>query len=106
MNQQEVFKIIADEREYQDLKWGSFARHGHEVGAWITLMRKHLNDAEVAWSSSAGDYDALDHIRKVAAIAVACGEQHGMVARPAIVMQMARSRKAAKDMLEAGNGTV
>lgn len=96
MTREEVLKIIGVEREFQELKWGTISDHGHEVGAWITLMRKHLNDAEAAWCEKPSDYDALDEIRKVAALAVACGEQHGLIERPAISLQIQRSARAVK----------
>ena len=81
MERAEVYKRIDSEREFQDLKWGSIKRHPHEVGAWITLMRKLLNDAEIAWSTNNGDYLALLEIRKVIAVGVACAEQHGIESR-------------------------
>ncbi len=40
----EVFSAVHDERVYQDRKWGNPDQHPHEVGGYITLMRKILND--------------------------------------------------------------
>ncbi len=77
----EVFPAIHGERVYQDRKWGNPDQHPHEVGGYITLMRKLLNDAETAWCTSRGDIGALDELRKVVAVGVACMEQHGAVAR-------------------------
>lgn len=77
----QVFRAIDNERIYQDLKWGTIQEHPHEVGAWLTVMRKLLNDADYAWCGQRGDVGALDEIRKVAAVAVACMEQHGVVLR-------------------------
>lgn len=79
----EVFGVINDERTYQDRKWGTIAEHAHEVGSWITIMRKLLRDAEDAYQSQRGDIGALDEIRKVVAVGVACMEQHGPVGRKA-----------------------
>lgn len=76
-----VFDAIDSERDYQDGKWGTVQEHPHEVGGWITLMRKLLTDAEAAWASSNGDAKALVEIRKVLAVGVACGEQHGLPRR-------------------------
>lgn len=78
---QEVFNVINDERVYQDRKWGSLETNPHEVGSWLTIMRSLLNDAERAYTSERGDTGALDEIRKVVAVGVACMEQHGPVPR-------------------------
>lgn len=77
-----VFDAIESERKYQTLKWG--LRDGprinevrHEVGGFITLIRNKVDAAESAWCGSASDDAALEEIRKVAALSVACLEQHG-----------------------------
>lgn len=81
MDRSEVYTSIDVERDYQDRKWGPPAAHPHEVGAWITLMRNKLNDAERAWATRNNDAGALCEIRKVVATGIACGEQHGMPSR-------------------------
>ena len=75
--QDEVVKVVLLERQFQDRKWGPVSAHPHEVGAWLTIMRKLLTDAEVAWCSQKGDIGALDELRKVVATGFACMEQHG-----------------------------
>ena len=40
-------------------------------------MRKLMADAESAYCSQRGDAGALEEIRKVTAVGVACLEQHG-----------------------------
>ncbi len=77
----EVFSAVHDERVYQDRKWGTPEQHPHEVGGYLTLMRKLLADAEAAWCTSRGDTGALDEVRKVVAVGFACMEQHGVVER-------------------------
>ena len=77
----QVFAAIDSERIYQELKWGTLADHPQSVGAYLTLMRVHLTAAEAAWAGATGDANALDRLRQVLAIGVACGEQHGMPAR-------------------------
>jgi len=81
---QEVFSTINDERVFQDRKWGTIQEHPHEVGSWLTIMRQLLNDAERAYVSQRGDFGAIDELRKVVAVGVACMEQHGTVPRPPI----------------------
>ena len=44
-------------------------------------MRQLLNDAERAYMGQRGDIGALDEMRKVVAVGVACMEQHGVVGR-------------------------
>ena len=78
MDRQRVYRAIDTERDFQDRKWGTTAQHPHEVGGWITIMRKLLTDAESAWASSAGDGASLMEIRKVIAVGIACCEQHGI----------------------------
>jgi hypothetical protein len=78
MTKTQVYASIDSERFYQDRKWGTISDHPHEVGGWLTLMRKHLSDAEAAWAGSNNDHAALIEIRKVLAIGVACAEQHGL----------------------------
>jgi hypothetical protein len=78
---QQIYEIVDGERDWQDRKWGTIDNHPHEVGGWLTIMRKLLTDAESAWASSAGDSAALDDIRKVIATGVACAEQHGLPTR-------------------------
>jgi hypothetical protein len=76
-----VLSAVHDERVFQNRKWGSVTEHPHEVGGYLTIMRKLLTDAEVAWASSRGDEGSLDEIRKVVAVGIACLEQHGAVIR-------------------------
>ena len=77
----EVLSVIHDERIFQNRKWGSIAEHPHEIGGYLTIMRKLLAEADVAWSSYRGDAGALDEIRKVVAVGIACMEQHGPIPR-------------------------
>lgn len=76
MKRESVYKLIDGERAYQVEQWGS-PEHKHEVGAWLTLLRAYLYKADIAWTENRGDEAALDIIRKIAGIAVACMEQHG-----------------------------
>lgn len=80
----DVFSAVSDERVYQDRKWGTIEEHPHEVGSWLTIMRQLLNDAERAYMSQRGDFGAIDELRKVVAVGVACMEQHGTVPRQPI----------------------
>lgn len=83
MQQEDVLAAVIGERTYQDRKWGTIEEHPHEVGSWLTIMRQMLTDAERAYMSQRGDLDALDELRKVVAVGVACMEQHGVPSRAA-----------------------
>jgi hypothetical protein len=76
-----IFDAIDSERCYQEQKWGSIEEHPQSVGGYLTLMRVHLTKAEAAWASSNNDKEALNCLRKVLALGVACGEQHGLPKR-------------------------
>lgn len=77
----EVLSAVHDERVFQNRKWGTIEQHPHEVGGYLTLMRKLLTDAEAQWSSNRGDIGALDEVRKVVAVGIACMEQHRPISR-------------------------
>lgn len=72
-----VFKAIGDERKYQDKKYGTLGDHPHTVGEWLLILEAELNEAKSEWVKGKGDKFALREILQVAAVAVACMEQHG-----------------------------
>jgi hypothetical protein len=80
----DVMSAIHDERVFQNRKWGTIEQHPHEVGGWLTIMRKLLTDAEAEWAGKSGDIGALDELRKVVAVGIACMEQHGAIPRSAL----------------------
>lgn len=90
MERTKVYESIDSERYYQDHKWGTVEQHPHEVGGWLTLMRKLLTDAEAAWAGSDGDYKALLELRKALAVGVACAEQHGLPGRSLTAAEIGR----------------
>ena len=81
----EVYAAIDSERWYQDhLKKGRAANPTdgtrsieHSVGDFITMLSFYLREAQAAWTVNPGDGPATHSIRKIAAIAVNCMEQHG-----------------------------
>ena len=76
-----VYDAIGTERYYQEQKWGMLEEHPQSVGGYLTLMRVHLAEAEAAWAKTDTDKEALHCLRKVLALGVACGEQHGLPKR-------------------------
>ena len=92
----QVFKKLNHERQYQQERWKDHIddnvvvtvltekdtvvpEPAHEVGAWISFMETYLQEAR---NLNAKGEDALLKIRCVAALGVACLEQHGCPDRP------------------------
>ena len=71
-----IIAAIARERAHQDVVHGTIEQHPHEVGGWLTIMRRELREAEDAWQGPHGDEDALRKILGVVAVGVACLEQY------------------------------
>ena len=73
----EIFVAIEKERDYQDAKWGGLEHdRQHGVADWLLMMEQRL-----AAAKHGGPQEGLDELRKVAAMAVACMEAHGLVPR-------------------------
>lgn len=71
----DVYRALDSEREYQDDRWddnrgGALNR---TLGDFVLYMQHYLNDAV----RQDEPVDALDSVRKVGALAVACMEAHG-----------------------------
>lgn len=71
MTRPEVYERIDGERSYQNEKWPP---DNHDVGSWIALMEDYLHEAKRAVNND----EALDSLRKVVTLGVACFEQHGV----------------------------
>lgn len=81
MDMNEVFKSVASELAYQEDIWSDPSM---TVAECLIYMKRHLNKAfkAVATTECVGVCDTvLDQIRKVTALGVACGIQHGMPMR-------------------------
>lgn len=75
---QKVLQAVDGEREYQDRKWGSLQEHPLTQGEWLLVLETELAEAKAAWAkNSERPHSVLDEVRQVAAVAVACMEQHG-----------------------------
>ena len=83
MNREQVYKILDGERDYQDLKWGStFSgnRPGNgdrSIDEFVLYMEGYMRDAVQHASHYADTERVLETLRKVAALAIRCFEQHG-----------------------------
>lgn len=76
-----VFSAIMRERDYQDSKWGNVETNPHTIYEWIGIMEKELQEAKAAYFERPADDEMLCEILQVAAVAVACMQQHGLVER-------------------------
>ena len=82
ITRKKVYKVIDGERDYQNYL-GSDRMDGsdHSVGDYLTMMDTYFRRAKDAWTNNPGDVASLKEIRKVAAIAVRCMEEHGAYPR-------------------------
>jgi hypothetical protein len=87
INRQEVYKAIDGERDYQDNKWNCSTTSScgvHSPTEWLVFMEHYIQQAKAIVSTEAepqASQKALDIIRKVGGMAVACMEQNGVVKR-------------------------
>ena len=87
---EEVYEAISSERDYQN-KWdetreahpelGSYMDRDKPVETWILWMEEYLSEARTGATNSIDKSGSLENIRKVAALAVACMEYHGVSKR-------------------------
>jgi hypothetical protein len=82
---QEVYAAIDQERAFQDTLWPGRecgTSNPLKIGEFILLVEEYAAKARTAWTKEkAPEMEALDIVRKIAAIAVNCMEQHGAVPR-------------------------
>ena len=78
MDRKDVYRLINEEREYQEILPDTRTDgHQHQVGEELVLLQVYTQRALNSWVDNPGDLKALCEIRKVAAIAVRCLENHG-----------------------------
>lgn len=77
----DVYKIIDQERDYQDFKWGLQHDRTHEVESYVLYMEDYLQEARKNLSRNGGVKKGLDALRKVVALGIACFEVHGVPER-------------------------
>lgn len=72
MERKNVYKIIDNEREYQNEKWSK----QRSVAEELLIMQNFLDKARVSYVGVLGESVAIDQVRKVVAIGVRCMENH------------------------------
>lgn len=83
MHREEVYNLIEGERKYQDTKWAEgrpLSDAETPVAAWIIYMEHHITQAR-AGVYFLNEKNALEEIRKVTALGVACMEFNDTKAR-------------------------
>ncbi|SRR6266550_5443932 len=91
----EVFRAIDGERDYQDSRQGNAARpnidDNRDLGSLITLIDVYVGKVKVGFAGPhpSGKSEALEQLRKVAALAVLALEIHGVTFRPTAVRNVA-----------------
>ena len=83
MHRHDVYSVIDGERSYQEAKAVDPSRSDIisdlHVGDTITAIRYNLDKAMEAWySGSVPHKDAMEYLRKIAALCVQAGERYGM----------------------------
>ncbi len=83
-----VYVVIDGERDYQN-NLPDYRTNGapHSVGDYCTMLDSYMRRAIDAWTKHAGDHMCLHEIRKIAAIAVRCLEEHGARRGPLVPHQ-------------------
>lgn len=73
-----VFTAIVEERRFQNTKHGDVQTSPHTLGEWLLLIEAELAEAKQALIKGGAGRDTVrSEIIQVAALAVACLEQHG-----------------------------
>lgn len=86
-DRKEIYSVIDGERDYQDKKWGStFSSNepgdGSRTLDEFALYISGYSDKLKSYCAEFGDKEEkLNIVRKVAALCVACMEQHGAIKR-------------------------
>ncbi len=70
---------ILRERKFQDRKHGHPDENPHSIGAWLLTIEAELLEAKTACiKGGKGRDNVINEIKQVAALCVACLEQHGV----------------------------
>jgi hypothetical protein len=76
----DVFDAVAEERAYQDARYGAPAERALSIGDYLVIARGELLEAEQSFQRGV-PRECLLELSQVAAVIVACLERHGVVRR-------------------------
>ena len=80
ISREDVFKLITEEREYQNDKWHISEQAEYTISDWLTMIKKYLNDAENGMFDE-NPNASMEAIRKITALGVASMENIGCKSR-------------------------
>lgn len=90
-SQQKVIKSILSEREYQDAKWGNTKSSGRPsdmqgaldrtIDEFALYIQHQVNELVSECGTTDDPSKKIEIMRKIAGLAMACGERHGMPKR-------------------------
>ena len=83
MERNNVYEAINSERNYQDEKWGVTNDPNYvsyEPSQFLIDIEIHLNKAKLH-NYNIDKISVMEELRKIASLAVKCGEVHGMPER-------------------------
>lgn len=77
-NRHQVYRLIDDERDYQDSRWGTTHDSEHSPTEWLLFLQRYITLAIAIEGASKADNAAeqMGAIRKITAIGVAAMEQN------------------------------
>lgn len=84
ISREKVFNAINSEREYQSKKWGfrqddgTFLEAHHTTEEYLLYMQSYMTKAIDEATMNPGDKKALEILRKIVGLGVACFEQNGV----------------------------
>jgi len=85
MNRKEVYRVVDEERDFQDsyvkVKGYKGNTQPESVTAEMVIMKTYLDKAFTEWTHNKGDAKSLIELRKVVTIGVRCFENHGVPSR-------------------------
>lgn len=81
MNRDRVYKIIDEERDYQQ-SWNEAGvkADDRELGTWLMILKNRLDMAQQGWAVRKPEKERVECIKqimKMVAVGVACLEQYG-----------------------------
>ena len=78
---EQAVEIVKQEREHQDNKWGKDKKQS--VAGHLLILESELWEAKLGWIKNIPErHSALAEIVQIAAVAIACLEEHGDVGNP------------------------
>jgi hypothetical protein len=81
MDRNEVYQVLNAERAYQESKWSSNENRDETVADHLLTIEVYLLHAKHELGQNADPIKALENVRKLTAVGVACMEKYGVPER-------------------------